>query len=228
MKSTVTLPFLALAILAVSACKREDSANIDQQRIYADYEYTYDGDSYQSIAEVTFRLDNSKGTKIELSDPANVRFNGEAMSYKNSSGSYRLNSSVNVIGGTYKYTDMGTQTYENSTAALTYIDLPYGLSAISRNGSFFLPWSGDPLQAGEAITVTISGGDQSGSETWTINTVGASYIVLDQYKLNDLRAGTAYIQIKRQVVSGIHQSTLAGGKITSTYLSHKLQIWVTE
>lgn len=228
MKSTFTLSFIALGVLMFSACKREDSANIDQQRIYANYEYTFDADSYQSIAEVTFRMDNSSGTKIELTAPAGVRFNGEALSWRNSSGSYRVSSSSNVIGGTFAYTDLGQQTYQNATAPLTYIALPYGLNSISRNGSFFLPWLGDPLKAGETVTVTISGGQQSGSESWTINTIGSTYIVLDQFKLDDLVVGNAQIQISRQLVSGIHQSTLAGGKITSTYLSQKWNIVVVE
>lgn len=228
MKSSFTLPLIALGFLLLSACKRKDSVNIDQQRIYANYEYTYDANSYQSIAEVTFRLDNSSGTKIELSDPASVRFNGEALSWKNSSGSYRLSNSINVIGGVYSYTDLGQQTYENATAPLTYIELPYGLNSISRNGSFYLPWNGDPIKAGETVTVTISGGQQTSTQSWTINTLGASYIVLDHYKLNNLVAGNAQIQIERQVVSGIHQSTLAGGKMTSTYLSQKWNIVVTE
>ena len=228
MKSISTLSFIAAGLVIFSSCKREDSANIDQQRIYANYEYIFDADSYQSIAEVTFRMDNNSGTKIELTSPSSVRFNGETLSWRNSSGSYRISNSSNVIGGVFTYSDLGKQTYDNPTATLTYIELPNGLNGMSRNSSFFLPWIGSPLQNGETITVTIGGGQQTTTRSWTINTLGATYILLDQYKLNDLIAGTAQIQIERQVVTGLHQSTLAGGKISSTYKSQKFQIVLTD
>lgn len=221
MKRTLTFPILLIGVLIFSSCKREDSVNIDQQRIYVNYEYVFNSHTMQSTATATFRLDNSKGTKIELSNPARIDFNGEGMAYRNSSGSYQVSTSANTIGGLFKYTDLETAAYSNATAPLTYIELPYAITSISRNGNFFLPWEGSPLQAGETITVTISGGSQSGSTTWTTHTIGHSYMILDQNKLSNLVQGTAEIQITRELVTGIQQSTLAGGRMTSTYLSQK-------
>ena len=221
MKRAITLQVLLIGLLIFSACKREDSVNIDQQRIYANYEYVFNSDNNQSTATATFHIDNNSGTKIELTYPGRVEFNGEGMTYRNGSGSYQVKTSANSIGGMFVYHDLGEKSYSNTTAPLTYIELPYGISNISRSGNFFLPWSGNALEQGEIITVTISGGAQTTSKTWTINAAGSSYIVLDQYKLNDLIVGSAEIQIKREITKGIQQSTLAGGRITSTYLSQK-------
>jgi len=227
MKRTLTFQILSIGLIFFSSCKREDSVNIDQQRIYVNYEYVYNSQNMQSTATATFRLDNSKGTKIELTYPARIDFNGEGMSYRNSSGSYQVSTSANTIGGLFKYNDLEEGVYSNTTAPLTYIELPYAITSISRNGNFFLPWEGSALQAGESISVTISGGSQTSSTSWTINTVGETYIILDQNKLNNLVQGNAEIQIKRELVTGIQQSTLAGGRMTSTYLSQKAFVNIT-
>lgn len=221
MKRTLTFPILLIGVLLFSSCKREDSVNIDQQRIYVNYDYEFNSHTMQSTATATFRLDNSKGTKIELTHPSRIDFNGEGMAYRNSSGSYQVATSANTIGGLFKYSDLDGGIYSNATAHLTYIELPFGITAISRSGNFFLPWQGSPLQAGETVTVTISGGSQTNSTSWTSNSVGQTYIILDQNKLSNLEQGTAEIQITRELVTGIQQSTLAGGRMTSTYLSQK-------
>jgi hypothetical protein len=227
MKRTSTLGILLIGVLFFASCKREDSINIDQQRIYSNYEYVYNSEKNESTMSATFRLDNSSGTKIELTHPARVEFNGEGLTWRNGSGNYQLKRSGSAQGGAFVYRDLEESVYTNSVSTLSYIELPFGITNISQSGNFFLPWSGSSLQAGESIRVTISGGAQTTTKSWTIHAVGSTHIILDQNKLMDLIAGSAEIQIERESSSGLQQSNLSGGRITSKYLSQKLFINIT-
>ena len=63
MKRSFTLGLLGLMFFVVS-CKREDSVNIDQNRIYTTYELQYDAGKNQTLADATFRIDHNGGSKI--------------------------------------------------------------------------------------------------------------------------------------------------------------------
>lgn len=224
MKRRSTLGIALIGVLLFTACKREDSMNLDQQRIYTNYQYTYNSENNTSTMMATFRLDNSGGTKVELSYPARVEFNGEGLTWKNGSGRYQLNRSGSQIGGAFTYRDLDENVYVNDVPHIFGAELPWGITNISQNGNFFLPWQGEALRTGETIRVTIGGGDQTTSRSWTVHTAGSSHIILDQNGLMDLSVGSAEIQLERESSGIIQQSTLAGGRISSSYLSTKVFI----
>lgn len=228
MKRRSTIGVALLSILFFTACKKEASINIDQNRIYSDYEVTYDQMSNQTVTQVIFRVDHNSGKKIELTYPARVGFNDENLAWKNLGGSYHAKRSGNHLNGSFTYIDIDENSFENNGAVINPIDIPFGMNNISKNGNFFLPWTGASLQSGETVKVVISGGSQSGSKTFTATAIGSSYISLEQYKLNDLVAGTAKIQIFREKTAGLQQSNLSGGRITSTYKGRRITINITE
>ncbi|MFK7784970.1 MAG: hypothetical protein AB8B56_07635 [Crocinitomicaceae bacterium] len=222
-KSTIGIALLSVLFFAVS-CKKEASSNIDQNRIYTDYEIVYHESANQTRAQAMFRLDNQSGKKIELTYPARVGFNDQNMAWKNVGGYYHSAYPGNGLNGSFTYFDFDENVYENTTVSIDPITLPFGFNSISTNGNFFLPWIGSSIQPGETVRVKISGGDQSGSEEFSTSIVGANYITLDQFKLNRLELGTALIEIEREYVSGIQQSTLAGGRITTRYEATRILV----
>ncbi len=228
MKRRSTIGIALLSILFFTACKKEASINIDQNRIYSDYEVTYDQMSNQTVMQAIFRVDHNSGKKIELTYPARVGFNDENLAWKNLGGSYRATRSGNHLNGSFTYFDVDENNFENTGSVINPIDLPFGLNNISKNGNFFLPWAGAALEPGETVKVVISGGSQSGSKTFTAAIIGSSYISLEQYKLNNLVVGTAKIQVFREKTAGLQQSNLSGGRITSTYKGRKITINITE
>lgn len=218
----LSISFVLLLFLA--ACKKESSNNIDQSRIYSNYQVSYDLSSNKTTVSSTFRVDHSTGQKIELIYPSTVSFNGERLSWRKIDGSYSSSISGNSLNESFKFVDFENKVFVNSLPNIRSIDIPIGMYSISRNGNFFLPWNGDPLAAGETITVTISGGDQSSSATFTSNTVGATYIVLDAYKMQKLVAGRANIQISRERQESLQQSNITGGRISGEFKSRKVSI----
>jgi len=213
-----------MTVLFFSSCKREESINIDQNRIYSNYDFVYDANSNKSSVTATFRLDHSSGQKIELSYPSRVSFNGEGMAWKGALGHYSLNRSGNLNGGSFIFSDTEGAEFKNGVGSLSSIEIPFGLNSISKSGNFFLPWTGGALVSGETIKVTINGGDQTGSKVWIATAIGSSHLILDQNKLSGLAVGTANIQIEREASSYLEQSNLAGGRVTASYKSRKVSI----
>ncbi len=224
MKRKSTLGIAVMSVLFFTACKKEASINIDQNRIYSAYEVEYNQANNQTTTSAIFRIDHASGKKIELTYPARVGFNGESLSWHNMAGSYTGSRSGNNLHGSFTYFDVDQNSFVNASANVNSIDVPYGLNTISKNGNFFLPWTGSVLQSGETVKVIISGGSQSGSKTFNATAIGSSYIVLDQNNLNSLVAGTANIQIERTKTIGLQQSNLSGGRILCTYKGRKVNI----
>jgi len=228
MKRSYTIGFALLSILFFTACKKEASINIDQNRIYSDYAITYNQESNITKVSATFRVDHNSGKKVELTYPSRVGFNEQAMAWRNLGGFYETQFSGNVMHGSFTYFDTESNRFDNVGAVVNPIDLPFGMNNISKNGNFFLPWTGEALQHDEVVEVVISGGSQSGKETFQATVVGSSYISLPQYKLERLEAGTAHIQISREKTVGLEQSNLSGGRITSKYESREITVNITE
>lgn len=228
MKTITTLGIVFISLLFIVSCKKEDSINLDQNRIYADYSVRYSQSANRTTAQALFRIDSRSGKKIELSYPSRVRFNGENMSWRNVLGLYEVERSGNTLNGLFEYFDIEENGLMNSATSLAPIDVPFGLNTISRNGNFFLPWTGAALASDEIVQVEISGGSQSSSRTFSTSVIGSNYIVLSQHDLNSLTPGTAQIQIMREYATGIQNSTLAGGRITSIYEGRKVTVNITE
>lgn len=226
MKRTTALRFGigVMAVLFFTACKREDSINIDQNRIYSSYEYEFDADQNRTRVNATFRLDNSGGKKLQLSYPARVDFNGEGLAWRGAFGSYQLTTYTNSGGGSFSYTDHNNKVYTNAVSQMHATELPFGLTSISQNGNFFLPWQGAALQPGETIRVKITAGS---TREFTTSASGATHIILNQNALQGLTPGNGTIVLEREKISGLQQSNLSGGRITSRYVSQKAYITIT-
>lgn len=221
MRRTTTLGFAVMAVLFFTACKREESINIDQNRIYSNYTYEYDADNNRSTVTAVFRLDNAGGRKVELSYPARVDFNGEGLTWRGGLGSYQLTNFGMMHGGTFNYHDLDNNTYSNQVPLVTPTEIPFGITSISQSGNFFLPWNGPALQPGETIRVRINAGT---TRNFTTSMVGATHIVLDQNQLMGLTPGSGTIQIERETYGGLSSSNISGGRMTTTYKSRRIFI----
>jgi hypothetical protein len=228
MKRIFTLGILS-TLFFMTSCKREDSKNVAQEQIYIDYTLVYSADNGQTSATALFREGNSDGKKIELSYPARVKFNSEWLSWKKVSGSYEGAIGGNHLSGTLTYDDLDENTYTNNGLNVPSIDLPAGLSSISRGGDFYLPWVGDAVRTGETIEVVITQKDKKKEDvSWTVTTTNATHIVLNEKKLLDVDLGQAEITIRRIRTQALPIATDAGGRITCTYESQTRTVNITQ
>ena len=81
---------MTLIILNMTSCKREDSDTVNQDTIWTRYELFYDDNESKSYARATFRFSNAAGTKLELSEGAEVRFNDELIPWNNGLAYYEV------------------------------------------------------------------------------------------------------------------------------------------
>ena len=228
MKRTLTLGIGMTVILFFTSCQREESINIDQNRIYTEYAFTYDSEKGQSIMGASFRLDNNGGKRIELSYPARIAFDGENMSYRRAFGDYQLKRTGSMTNGSFIYTDLDGNVYENSINSVRPIELPFGLTRINRNGNFFLPWIGDALQPGETVTVIIDPQGEGSNRTFTTSSTGATHIVLEEFKLRQIEPGFAKIEILREHSHSLTSTPLSGGRMEVKYKSREVNIEITD
>lgn len=226
MKGTFTnIGLVLIVVLFFSSCKREESLTTDQNRIYSEYNYTYDANSNKTTAEAEFRISHASGKKLELSYPATVRFNGEALAWRRLAGNYSLSSYAAPGNGTFEYQDTEAQAYQNEASLLKSVELPFGLSSINKKSDFFLPWNGDPVQSGETVEITIKAG---ATKKFRANIVGSTYITIDRNSLTGLVTGQAKIEIERVQIKPLEQGTFAGGKMISTYKGRTVSITITD
>ena len=108
-----------IAILAVSlsllvACAKEDSENVNQDSIYSIYELHFNKNLDKTTARATFRFGGPTGTLLDLTDPANVTFEGDALLYNTALGFHSKSYANLKDSGTFIYTDLEGKVFTNS------------------------------------------------------------------------------------------------------------------
>jgi len=214
----IFLPLLALG-LAVVACQRDESVNVNQDSIWAEYRLVYDAAEDKTYARATFRFGGAGGTLLELSDGAEVSFEGEALSYRRALAYYQREYAGLVNGGEFSYLDLDGNTYVNSVDASPAIAIPASLDTIPKGAAYALTWEGPPLAAGESVIVTLNGQIEADAKIFTTEDVGATEIILDQDKLDEVGSGTVRITIERFKAQNLQDGTGEGGTVYSRYLS---------
>ncbi len=208
------LPLFVLLIL--SGCMREDSENVNQDRIWAHYELYYNGNEDITYARATFRFGHAAGTKLQLTDPSEVRFNGTIIPFRPALAYYERSLAGFVDAGTFEFSDMDGTTYIND-AEIRVINHPEEFGPIDRSQSAAYAWDGNPLSEKEYVTLVLTGGNEGGRETFTISSLGSSELVLGTSQLQELAAGNGSAQVDLTYAPPIQQATSAGGWVWGRY-----------
>jgi len=206
-----TFLFALLSALTLSSCQREDSESVDQDTIYSEFELYYNSNEDKTYARATFKFSNLLSTKLELSDGAEVSFNGDLLSWKPALAYYEKEYAGMISTGEFTYVDLDGNTFMN-TATLTAIDYPIGFDSLSLQNAYDLEWVGSALAAGEDVTVAINGIVEGDAQSFYTNAEGATNIVLDRDKLIQLGEGTSTVWMDRRSY-GTHVGTSAGGYV---------------
>ena len=83
MKKAVRLYFiLFITSMILASCTIEDSSDVNQEKIYADYEVFYNSNTDKTLAVAKFKFGGATGTVLQLTDPAQVTFNGDKLAFK--------------------------------------------------------------------------------------------------------------------------------------------------
>jgi hypothetical protein len=131
-KQPLSFLSLLLLVLTFNACTRETIDSVNQDKVYATYELFYDKTRNVTEAKATFQFSNGLGTKLELKNPAEVKFNNDVLGLEPLFADYKKEYPGLVTNGTFTFKDINGKVYVNTISAVPPIDLPANLQTLSR------------------------------------------------------------------------------------------------
>ena len=219
-RSAVRAASLGVALLALAGCQMaEQSVNVNQSRIWTDYELHYDANTDLTTAKASFRFGSSLGTPLDLTAPSEVRFNGELLARQVQLGtgfvSYERTFAGQVTTGTFRFVDTEGEAYSNSVT-LRPVAFPASIGPIDNDGSYAFDWLGSALASGEQVDVTL----------WRLTTGSASLalfpqsqdgargVVMDATQLRNVSPGDVSLKMERRWSGTPARAPDAGGRVT--------------
>jgi len=208
------------AIFLFGSCAKDNSENVNQDSIYTIYELFYNETSDKTWARATFRFGGPTGTLLDLDDPAVVTFNGDELLYGAVSGMHNKEYAGFTNSGSFSYTDLDNNTYNNTTPTITTVAFPT-VDTINSSGAYTFIWTGTPLVTGETMKLTIDGTQQGNWEFFSTSVTGATEIVLSASKLQNLGIGDANCTLQRTYNQAtVDEGPTEGGRMALWYETH--------
>ncbi len=206
----------SLLALSFAACKRESSADVNQDRIFTQYELFYDKNEDITYARAWFRFGNETGTLLELAAPSIVSFEGAQLSFNKVLAFYEKKIPGYKSTGTFHWEDTEGKEYDN-IATIHTIEFGAVPDSVARNAAFSIPWAGDPLGENEIVGTWINGENEGDAQaTITIET-GAAAIIMPANQMANIGAGPGKIYIQRRFFPPLTDATGAGGSVHGVY-----------
>jgi hypothetical protein len=225
-KLFLTLTVICFFAFLLESCKKEASSDVNQDKIYAEYELFYDKNTDKTYASAIFKFSNVAGTQLELTAPSEIKFNGDIIPFDPVFAYYRKEYSGRINSGTFVFKDTNGKSYANSVNLAKDIQ-NLAIDTIGRTGSYTYTWGGNALAANEAIGLTIINYTNKANFQYFLQyTVNSTNIVLSLKQLNQLPIGMAYCQLDRQIETDASQVTSAGGRIRGKYRALNSDVYI--
>ena len=135
------------AVAFFSSCEVEDSADVNQDKIYTDYELFYNSNTDKTWVVARFRFGGPTGTLLELKDPAAVTFDGELLPFNALFAGHYKEFAGRLTDGTFEYTNTMEETFVNEVPSYETIEFPSDLDTLSKSAAYSLVWDGTSLGA---------------------------------------------------------------------------------
>jgi hypothetical protein len=203
--------------VALFSCTGESAGDVNQDRIYTEYEQFYNSNSGVTTVVARFRFGGALGTLLELDSTDNVTFNGDVLPYNIFWGGHAKDYIGNIPPGTFVYTNLDGNVFTNTVPAFEAIAFPSDFVEISRSAAYDFQWVGSALSQKQEVGVFI-GSWAWGDDTWNFtNSVGATNMVFGINSLSNLPLGTSTVYLDRATKSTSIQGTSKGGVIKGKY-----------
>lgn len=221
--------FLFVVLAAgFSACKKEVSKNIDQDKIWTYFELYYDGSVDKTYATATFRFNSITGTRLMLSDPSTVLVDGAEMEWIADEGYYQ-----NVFDGLkssaeFRWVDLDGKSFTNSID-IHEVQFPSVLSDLhfGDTASYFF-WDGAALDTNESMAITVDGVGNTDARIFSTDSIGAILIVLDSVKLSQVDSGIVSLVLNRRYSPPLLEGTSSSGVITGRFKPDTVSVLLTD
>lgn len=219
--------FVAFSTITLISCEPEDSADVNQDRIFTDYELFYDSNTDVSRALASFRFGTSiLGTPLTLEDPAGVTFDGMELPYALIFLGHKLEIVGQITSGTFIYTNNDGENFINNLPDYNEIGFSADLTEINIGSAFELEWTGLPLGPNEEVAVFTGSFDTQDALFFT-DAEGATSIILEKNKLESLTLGENTFYMERTLRVDAEEKTSAGGRMRVRYRTENKSITLT-
>jgi hypothetical protein len=220
---------LALGALATS-CTKEDSSDVNQQKIYADYEVFYNQNEDKTHVVAKYRFGGATGTVLELSDSTNayVSFEGDTLPWDPWYNAHHKEYAGNITTGTFSYTNTDGDTYVNTIPAGENIAFPIGFDTINKSAAQTFAWSGTALAADQQVSLFVGTWTWGEDALFYSNALGGTDIVMGVTEMANLAVGSSTVYMDRSTAVDISQGTPEGGRIRYKYRPTNATVQIVE
>lgn len=219
---------LILLIGSFSSCEKESSLDVNQDKIYTDYEVFYNSNTDKSWVVAKFKFGSPTGTVLELENPAFVLFENDTLPYNVFFNGHYKEYAGQITSGTFSYTDADGNTYNNTLPSYEEIQFPSDLDTISKSQAYDLKWDGTALSANQHVGLFI------GSWTWGNDALllqineGADNLILGTNQLSNLPLGNSTCYMDRATEVDVTEGTGEGGKIRGKFRATNAAVIIME
>lgn len=204
------------ALFLATSCQRESSADVNQDRIFTHYELFYNADEDITYARAWFRFGSITGTQLELSDPSEVTFEGDKLSFNKLLAFYEKKYAGLKTSGTFHWEDTEGKSFDNSVT-INAIDFGAMPDSIVRNAALTIPWTGNALGTDEAVGTWINGENEGDAQAAITIEDGATALIVPADKMGKVGAGPGKIYLERRSSPALSEVTGAGGYGAGVY-----------
>ncbi len=228
MKKVIYLAFFALLSLPtlLTSCQKEDSSDVNQDKIYTEYELFYNQNTDKTVAIARLRFGSPTGTLLEATAPAGVTFNGDDLPYNVVYSGHAKEYAGMVTSGTFAYTNTEGTVFTNATPAMTTLSHPAGFDTIVKSQANTYTWVGNPLGADERVNLFVGTWTWGQDALFFAYTNGATNIVMGINQLANLAEGGSTLYVDRVHEIAISEGTSEGGVIRTRYRPTNVQVQI--
>lgn len=217
---------MASLMLGLIACEKEDSSDVNQDKIYTEYEVFYNANTDKTTVIARLRFGSPTGTLLEATDAANITFNGDTLGYNIFYSGHTKEYAGLISTGTFVYTNVDGNQFSNTPPAMDLINFPADFDTIIKSQANTFTWVGNPLNSNERANLYVGTWTWGQDAAFFAYTNGATNIVMGLNNLNNLAVGNSTCYLDRVQEVQVSQGTSEGGVIRTRYrpLNKQVQI----
>lgn len=207
-----------------SACKREETIDVNQDKIYTEYELFYNKSELLTYIRAKFKHKRSSGNTLKLSPPSFVSFNSRLLSYNDATQQYETIYDSLVDEGVFKWQDNDGRFFTNNVS-INSIKL-LSPDTLYRNTDQVLTWEGEPISASESILLFIGSTSNQSYQYIAYDNITDNTITLKKETLLQYPEGELLLNLQRTYTPLLMESTDAGGKIIGNYRDSEQKVYL--
>jgi hypothetical protein len=224
--NTVKLLF-ALGLFSVFVgCNVEDSGDVNQDKIWTQYELFYNENDDKTVAVARFRFGGATGTLLKLNEDASVSFNGEELDYNAWYLGHTREFAGWVDSGAFVYMDLDQLTFTNTVMPYDSVGFPDGFDTIYKSMANTLVWDGTPLAANEHVGLFVGSWAWGDDALYVQSVDNATDIVMGTNQLSNVPVGPSTLFMDRWTQVDAAQATSEGGIVVGKYRATNRQVQV--